>query len=127
MRQALHFGSMLFMIVATHSATAVDMVTVPVGAFTMGCSKGDRLCAADEKPAGKVNVPAFQIDAKEVTVVEYRACVMAGKCKAPKTHKLNQYCNYDAPGRDAHPVNCIDWGDSQAYCATQGKRLPRGH
>ncbi len=125
MRQLRCFAAMFLMAFATTNATAADMVVVPAGTFTMGCSKGDKLCGAEEKPAVKVAVPAFMIDDKEVTVAEYRACVSAGKCKAPKTHSLNKYCNYAAPQRDAHPVNCIDWTAAQAYCATQGKRLPR--
>jgi len=123
MRQVFSFGSLLLLLVS--AASAAEMVNIPAGSFTMGCSKGDVLCGADEKPTGKVTVPAFLMDAKEVTVAEYRACVTAGKCKVPKTHSRNQYCNYDAPKRDAHPVNCIDWAESQNYCATQGKRLPR--
>lgn len=123
MRQVFSFGYLLLLLVS--AASAAEMVNIPAGSFTMGCSKGDVLCGADEKPTGKVTVPAFLMDAKEVTVAEYRACVTAGKCKVPKTHSRNQYCNYDAPKRDAHPVNCIDWAESQNYCATQGKRLPR--
>lgn len=107
------------------TAGAAEMVTVPAGEFSMGCSPGDTRCEADEKPVVKVVVPAFAIDKHEVTVVEYRACVDAGRCKPPKTHARNKYCNYAAPGRDAHPVNCVDWDDARAYCAGQGKRLPR--
>jgi sulfatase modifying factor 1 len=125
MRRVLQVGSVMLLLLATQAATAADMIDIPAGTFSMGCSKGDRLCGANEKPALKVAVPAFLIDAKEVTVAQYRACVGAGKCRPPKTHKLNQYCNYDAPQRDAHPVNCIDWDAAQAYCTTQGKRLPR--
>ena len=125
MRLALHYGSIFFVIFSAHHAAAADMAPIPAGVFMMGCSKGDTLCEREETPALQVAVPAFQIDTKEVTVAEYRACVGAGKCPAPKTHSRNQYCNYDAPQRDAHPVNCVDWPDAQAYCATQGKRLPR--
>ena len=113
----------LFSVVTPTSAS--DMVIVPGGSFMMGCSTGDSQCEQDEKPAVKVTIPAFLLDAKEVTVAEYRACVKSGKCQPPKTHARNQYCNYDAPGRDTHPVNCVDWADAQHFCALQGKRLPR--
>jgi iron(II)-dependent oxidoreductase len=106
-------------------AVAAETVLVPAGAFVMGCSRGDSQCEGDEKPAATVTVPAFRIDTKEVTVAEYRACVQAGKCQPPKTHARNQYCNYDAPGRDTHPVNCIDWADAFNYCKVEGRRLPR--
>lgn len=125
MRRFYSVGSVFLMFLSTPFTYAADMVSIPAGSFTMGCSKGDDLCGADEKPVGKVKVPGFLMDAKEVTVAEYRACVSTGKCKPPKTHSRNQYCNYDAPKRDVHPVNCIDWADAQNYCALQGKRLPR--
>ncbi len=103
-----------------------EMVTVPAGEFQMGCSKNDDACEKDEGPAGgtEVNVPAFKIDTHEVTVAEYRACVTSGKCSNPKDHSANQYCNYGAPGRSQHPMNCVDWDQAVAYCESQGKRLP---
>ncbi len=101
-------------------------VTVPGGPFLMGCSSGDPACERDEGPAGgtTVTVSTFRIDSHEVTVAEYRACVENGKCTAPLSHAHNQYCNYGAPGRDDHPVNCIDWAQAQTFCATRGGRLP---
>ncbi len=116
--------TLLLLLFAT-SASATDMVSIPAGPFTMGCSLGDKQCERDEIPAVNVNVPAFLIDAREVSVAEYRACVESKKCQPPKTHERNQYCNYGAPGRDRHPVNCIDWADAKQYCAAQDKRLPR--
>lgn len=103
-----------------------EMVTVPAGSFQMGCSLGDAACEKDEgRPGGvKVHVPAFLIDSHEVSVSAFRACVAAGKCAAPLTHQRNQYCNYNAPGRDTHPVNCVDWEQAQAYCQWKGGRLP---
>jgi iron(II)-dependent oxidoreductase len=102
------------------------MVTIPAGAFQMGCSTGDAACEKDEgSPGGvKVHVPAFRIDTHEVSVADYRACIARGKCTEPLTHHRNQYCNFNAPGRDAHPVNCVDWGQAQAYCQWKGGRLP---
>lgn len=108
------------------SAAVASKVTVPGGPFQMGCSEGDTACGRDEGPSGgtQVQVPAFAIDSHEVTVAEYRECVSAGTCTAPKTNATNQYCNYDASGRDDHPVNCIDWKQAAAYCETQQGRLP---
>ena len=105
---------------------AAEMVNIPAGTFLMGCSQDDRDCEPDEgKPGGiSVFVPSFFIDPYEVTVAEYKACVATGRCAPPKTHARNKYCNYDAPGRDRYPVNCIDWPDVAKFCALQGKRLP---
>lgn len=101
-------------------------IVVPAGAFQMGCSRGDKACEKDEgRPGGmSVHVPAFAIDTHEVAVAGFRACVEAGRCQPPLTHERNRYCNYGAPGRDTHPVNCVDWGQAQAYCQWKGGRLP---
>ena len=80
---------------------------------------------AEGEPGGvSVPVQAFRIDAREVTVDQYRACVEAGKCSTPLTHEQNQYCNYGNPTRGDHPVNCLDWDQALAYCRAQGGRLP---
>lgn len=106
---------------------AADRVTVAGGPFNMGCSRGDPDCEKDEgSPGGiAVDVPAFLIDRHEVTVADYRKCMAAGKCSRPKDFKRNKYCNFDAPGRDDHPVNCVDWQQAVDYCAWVGGRLPR--
>lgn len=62
----------------------------------------------------------FDIDKTEVTVDAYAACVKAGACTPPdKTYRT---CNGAEKG--SHPVNCVDWIQSTAYCAWAGKRLP---
>lgn len=121
MRQIFLLGLLL-----VSSAALADRISVPAGPFQMGCSAGDSQCEKDEgSPGGTtVEVPAFLIDRHEVTVADYRRCVAAGKCTPPKTHRRNRYCNYDAPGRDGHPVNCIDWSQAAGYCAWTGGRLP---
>jgi len=117
----------LAMFMALSVTQARDRVLVPAGSFHMGCSMGDDLCEDDEGPRGgiAVFVPAFLIDRHEVTVAAYKTCVNSGKCKAPLTHKDSQYCNYNAPGRDKHPVNCLDWEAAQNYCLVHDGRLPR--
>lgn len=101
-------------------------VTVPAGSFSMGCSTGDPDCDKDEGPPGgvKVFVPAFRIDAYEVSVADYERCLTAGKCTRPKDHRRNGYCNLGAPDRADHPVNCVDWNQALAWCQWQGGRLP---
>jgi len=107
------------------------MVAVPAGAFTMGADDGSDA----EKPAHKVGISKpFFIDKTEVTVAAYKACVDAGKCTVPSVHrpdiaedevlKFAPMCNYGTPGRNDHPVNCVDLGQAAAYCDFIGKRLP---
>jgi len=108
-------------------AAGSQQVTIAHGPFQMGCSLGDPSCERDEGPSGgvTVQVPAFQIDTHEVTVSQYRGCVEDGRCSAPRDYKRNKYCNYAAPGRDNHPVNCLDWQQASGYCQSIGMRLPR--
>lgn len=73
----------------------------------------------------------FTIDTNEVTVGEYALCVKSGKCKEPVafiedrfSFTSGQWCNWKLPGRERHPMNCVDWSEATAYCQAQGKRLP---
>ncbi len=67
------------------------------------------------RPAG------IRFTKSEITVLQYRACVVAGKCTKPNTGK---YCNWGKPGRVKHPINCVDWNQAKSYCEWVGGRLP---
>jgi formylglycine-generating enzyme required for sulfatase activity len=108
------------------------MLYIPKGTFQMGSNDGD----PDEKPLRQVPVEAFCIDRTEVTVGAYAKCVETNKCiPAPKTVRwegyttqevefYSQFCNAGRIGRKEHPINCVDWNMSKAYCETLGKQLP---
>ncbi len=98
-----------------------DMVFLPAGAFTMGSNDGQ----SDEQPVHTVTLSAFWIDRHEVTVDAYLSCVADLGCVDPNgTFAGNTSCNYGAPGRGSHPVNCIDRAKASAYCSWASKRLP---
>lgn len=98
------------------------MVWVPAGEFFMGCNETVEIqCESDEKPGRRVYLDAFHIDKFEVTVADYRKCVLAGTCKTPNT---GGKCNWDHAGREDHPINCVDWHQAYAYCKWAGRRLP---
>lgn len=122
------------------------MVHVPAGTFLMGASEEERadltraclreldseevetLCS--DRPGAvlaearlpivrQVFVGAFLIDRHETTAARYRACVRAGACDPrPIVAGLTEYV------RDEWPMVNVTWGEAQAFCAWEGKRLP---
>lgn len=68
-----------------------------------------------------MQVDAFFIDARLVTVAEYRRCVDAGACRAPPK---NAHTKFHASGRAEHPMNDVDREGAVAFCSFVRKRLP---
>jgi len=57
----------------------------------------------------------FLVQATEVTVSQWGACLQAGGCPEPDT--VSPYCNeVGGDGRDSDPINCVRWHDVVAYC-----------
>ena len=98
-----------------------NMAAIPAGTFWMGCNPvKDTQCFPDESPQHKVTLNAYFIDRSEVTVAEYKICVDAGVCTEPKGSAFSAFCNWSVAGKDAYPVNCITWTQSQQYCKWRG-------
>ncbi len=93
------------------------MVYIPAGSFVMG--DADTL-SSQAQPPHMVTLSAYCMDLTEVTVAAYRGCTATG-CTAPNT---TTYCNLGVTGRDNHPINCVDWSQSRAYCQWRGGDLP---
>jgi len=111
------------------------MVTVPGGSFFMGCNQSvDSECDDDEKPGRTVDVPAFKIDKTEVTVAQFARCVDAGRCSSAgltmpfyngkDQPEFAEFCTWQKPGKEDHPINCVSWDQAVAFCEWTGKRLP---
>lgn len=116
----------LLLVASTADALPLERyVKIPAGQFQMGCSVDDTLCESDEGPEGGVSVfvDTFFIDKFETSVAEYRACVDAGACERPFDFRRTHYCNFDAPGRDNYPVNCVNWHMADNYCQWRGGQL----
>ncbi len=121
---------------APASATAVTVpkgaVLVPAGNFWMGCAPSDRQCTAKEKPGHRVYLDAFHIDKTEVMVSAYQSCVNAGHCTtdhlseywANGKYTASKYCHFGKSGRGNHPMNCVSYGQAEAFCKWKKQRLP---
>lgn len=106
------------------------MLLVPSGRFEFGHGNTE-----GTQPTFVQLPRAYALDAREVTVQEYRECVAGSHCTEPAiatsevpANLLEQYeqlCNSRHPDRDEHPVNCVDFRQAQSYCAFRGKRLPK--
>jgi formylglycine-generating enzyme required for sulfatase activity len=107
-------------------------VMIPSGTFLMGdkpetglavcevsrtgCSLDDFL---DEAPVHEVFLDAFWIDKFEVTNLDFRRCVDAGVCTAPKFLEF-----FHNPDFRNHPVVFVSWHQAEEYCQWVGGHLP---
>ena len=94
---------------------AADAVTTP------GVSGAGRASGSVSDSIEWVDLGKFAISKTEVTVAQYRACVEAGSCTKPHT---DAHCNWTEPGRDNHPINCVEWSQAAAFAEWAGGRVP---
>jgi formylglycine-generating enzyme required for sulfatase activity len=69
-------------------------------------------------------VAEFWIDIIEVRVQDYIQCTNDGSCPAAVPNPEPEDCNWMFPGRDDHPMNCLDYVRMGAYCTSKGGRIP---
>jgi formylglycine-generating enzyme required for sulfatase activity len=109
------------------------MVAIPGGAYTVGLEGS----GGGAKPAHRVTLSGYCLDALEVTTEAYKACSDVGDCKrAPLENRgerlsakeqkgADQMCNARDPAlRATYPINCIDWAMAARFCEARGERLP---
>lgn len=102
---------------AGQGKAGIEWVKIPGGAFVMGAVDA----GADALPRHDVAIKTFFMAKTPVTVAQYKACVDLGACAAPGT---GGDCNWGIPGREKHPVNCVDWGQARKFSEWAGGRLP---
>jgi len=79
----------------------IDMVSIPGGAFWMGCTEGDTECLDNEKPRHEVTVSGFSMSATEITRGQWKA-VMGDD---PSDFDTCDDC----------PVDNVPWDDVQTF------------
>ena len=93
-------------------------VTINGGKFIMGTDGGDE--GFDfTKPAHEVALKTFDMSETDVTVEQYKECVLKGACTEPGRDK---YCNWGVKGRQLHPVNCVSWEQADKYAKFKSKQ-----
>jgi iron(II)-dependent oxidoreductase len=113
-------------------AELTSMIAIPAGGFLMGSDDGP----ADERPAHRVELPAFSIDRTPVTNRQFARFLDAVGPRGPRgeihydvddtdsrIHRRGDAWRAD-PGAEDHPVVEASWHGARAYCAWAGRRLP---
>ena len=97
-------------------------VTLEGGTFMMGNDENDDL--GWTKPEHEVTLDTFDIMISEVTINQYKACVIADVCTEPLT-AASGVCNWSAlKTRLFYPVNCVSHSQANTFCKWVGGRLP---
>ncbi|MSP92428.1 MAG: formylglycine-generating enzyme family protein [Myxococcales bacterium] len=104
----------------TKAVAPAGMAFVAGATFAMGCNAAvDSQCKQDEKPSHDVALLGFFVDKTEVTAAGYTKCVDAGACS--DAGGLGQPdATVGAAGKEAMPVNFVNWAQAGTYCAFAG-------
>ncbi len=94
-------GTKAYKVTIPNTTISYDMVAVPAGEYTMGSD-----AVKDEEPPHKVTVPAFWMQAHEVTWDEYRLFMFANQA-GEVAHKDSLV---DAVSRPTHPYVEMSFG-----------------
>ncbi len=106
-----------------------EMVTIPAGAFQMGCLSYDDSCRDNEKPVHRVRIPQpFALSKYEVTRGEFRRFAettghsTGNSCVTLESGQWDERSgrSWHRPAfdqSDVHPVVCVSWQDAWAYVA----------
>ena len=85
------------------------LVSLPGGAFTMGCTVGQSDCGSAEKPAHRVTVSTFSMGATEVTQGLWTSVMRSNPSR------------FDSCGDDC-PVENVSWLDAVAFANAMSAR-----
>ena len=93
------------------TGTGIEMVLIPPGTYTMGCSASNAYsCYSDETQHQVTLTNAFYLSRTEVTQAQWVA-------------KMGSNPSYFT-GDTSRPVEQVSWNDIQPFCTNNGLRLP---
>ncbi len=93
------------------TGTGIEMVLIPPGTYTMGCSASNSYgCYGDETQHQVTLTNAFYLSRTEVTQAQWIA-------------KMGSNPSYFT-GDTSRPVEQVSWNDIQPFCTNNGLRLP---
>jgi len=93
------------------TGTGIEMVLIPPGTFTMGCSASNSYgCQNNETQHQVTLTQAFYLSRTEVTQAQWVA-------------KMGSNPSYFV-GDTSRPVEQVSWNDIQPFCTSTGMRLP---
>ena len=97
------------------NATQIEMVLIPGGSFTMGCSASNQFgCGGTEIPTHPVTLTqAFYLGRYEVTQAQWTAVIGA-----------NPSLFHNQPDSPNRPVEQVSWFTLQPFLSKTGMRLP---
>lgn len=101
-------------------ARPIEWVVLEGGQYQMGTDSEEE-GFFDAKPVQDVLIITLEMSRTAVTVAQYAECVRKGVCAKPGT---GGNCNWGRPGREHHPVNCVNWAQADKYAKFIGARLP---
>jgi len=89
----------------------IKFILIPAGDFMMGSPPSEEGRFTSEGPVHQVNLDAYYIGEKEVTVGQWRKFIEDTSYHWDKWSLLKEY----APGDD-YPIVFVTWDDTQAFC-----------
>jgi formylglycine-generating enzyme required for sulfatase activity len=98
------------------NASNIEMLLVPPGTFTMGCSaSSSHACFPDESPLHQVTLSAFYMGRYEVTQAQW----LTEMGSNPSNFQGASY-----PDAASRPVEMVSWNMIQPFCTQNSLRLP---
>jgi formylglycine-generating enzyme required for sulfatase activity len=103
------------------NATQIEMVLIPPGTFSMGCSASNQWsCGSDENPVHTVTLTsAFYMGRYEVTQAQWTA-------RMGSNPSVFQSASAQVPAAQVpnRPVEMVSWNTIQGFLSATGMRLP---